>query len=117
MSEFRSLTLAPFYMKNVISSFRHRCPGNAGAYTCPLTLLSLSAQCGTGWTGPLGSLYFISNQTFSPGCPRFPARPGSPVFPSQPGAPLPPARPFSPAKGIAEVFRCSGVAVGVGRAL
>lgn len=34
--------------------------------------------------------------TFSPGCPRFPARPGSPIFPSQPGAPLPPGSPLFP---------------------
>lgn len=46
------------------------------------------------------SLCCISNQTFCPGCPRFPARPGSPIFPSQPGGPLPPASPLFPAKGI-----------------
>lgn len=46
------------------------------------------------------SLCCISSQTFSPGCPRFPARPGSPIFPSQPGDPLPPVSPLSPAKGI-----------------
>lgn len=52
------------------------------------------------------SLCCISSQTFSPGCPRFPAWPGSPIFPSQPGNPLPPVSPLSPTKRIIWQYKC-----------